>query len=26
LHQVYSGYTIMVASTVSARDLVSGRW
>ena len=25
LHQVYSGYTIMRASTVAARDLVSGR-
>jgi hypothetical protein len=25
LHQVYPGYTIMRASTVAARDLVSGR-
>ena len=25
LHRVYDGYTIMTASTVAARDLVSGR-
>ena len=25
LHKVYDGYTIMTASTVAARDFVSGR-